>query len=109
MRMTGPEAELKKHIELAQALEDVGIAVNLSVPDRPSSIKRIYTDYDYDLAISNQANPSEPVPATTQYYTTDGISKGVPDSTLSLRRPSRMALASPTLTLVLATTCSASL
>ena len=61
-----------------QALEDVGVAVNLSVPDRPSSIKRIYTDYDYDLAISNQANPSEPVPATTQYYTTDGISKGVP-------------------------------
>ena len=46
-----------------------------TVPDRPSSIKRIYTDYDFDLAISNQANPSEPVPTTTQYYTTDGIAK----------------------------------
>jgi peptide/nickel transport system substrate-binding protein len=61
-----------------QGLEDVGIGVNLTVPDRPTSIKRIYTDYDFDLAISNQANPSEPVPSTTQYYTTDGIKKGVP-------------------------------
>jgi peptide/nickel transport system substrate-binding protein len=61
-----------------QALGDIGVTVNLTVPDRPTSIKRIYTDYDYDLAISNQANPSEPVPTTTQYYTTDGIKKGVP-------------------------------
>jgi peptide/nickel transport system substrate-binding protein len=61
-----------------QALEDVGVAINLTVPDRPTSIKRIYTDYDFDLAISNQANPSEPVPSTTQYYTSDGIKKGVP-------------------------------
>ena len=61
-----------------QALEDVGVGINLTVPDRPSSIKRIYTDYDFDMAISNQANPSEPVPSTTQYYTSDGIKKGVP-------------------------------
>ena len=61
-----------------QGLEDVGVGVNLTVPDRPTSIKRIYTDYDFDLAISNQANPSEPVPTTTQYFTSDGIKKGVP-------------------------------
>jgi peptide/nickel transport system substrate-binding protein len=61
-----------------QGLEDVGVGINLTVPDRPTSIKRIYTDYDFDVAISNQANPSEPVPATTQYYTSDGIKKGVP-------------------------------
>jgi peptide/nickel transport system substrate-binding protein len=61
-----------------QGLEDIGVAVNLTVPDRPTSIKRIYTDYDFDVAISNQANPSEPVPSTTQYYTSDGIKKGVP-------------------------------
>ena len=30
------------------------------------------------MAISNQANPSEPVPTTTQDYTSDGIRKGVP-------------------------------
>ncbi len=63
---------------MKQVLEDVGVGINLTVPDRPSSIKRIYTDYDFDLAISNQANPSEPVPSTTQYFTTDGILKGVP-------------------------------
>lgn len=63
---------------MKQALEDVGVGINLTVPDRPTSLKRIYTDYDYDLAISNQANPSEPVPSTTQYFTTDGILKGVP-------------------------------
>jgi peptide/nickel transport system substrate-binding protein len=61
-----------------QGLEDAGVGINLTVPDRPTSIKRIYTDYDFDVAISNQANPSEPVPATTQYYTSDGIKKGVP-------------------------------
>lgn len=61
-----------------QGLEEVGIAVELAVPERAAAIKRIYTDYDFDLAISNQENPSEPVPTTTQYFTTDGIKKGVP-------------------------------
>ncbi len=63
---------------VAQGLEDVGVDVNLAVPDRSTSLKRIYADYDFDLAISNQANPSEPVPATTRYFTSDGIRKGVP-------------------------------
>ena len=61
-----------------QALEGIGVGITLSVPDRSASIRQIYTDYDFDLAISNQMNPSEPVPTTTQYYTTDGIRKGVP-------------------------------
>jgi peptide/nickel transport system substrate-binding protein len=61
-----------------KGLEDIGVAVQLTVPDRAASIRRIYTDYDFDLAISNQANPSEPVPSTTQYYTSGGIEKGVP-------------------------------
>lgn len=61
-----------------QALEDIGVAVTLAAPDRAAAIKRLYTDYDFDLAISNQSNPSEPVPTTTQYYTGDGIKKGVP-------------------------------
>jgi peptide/nickel transport system substrate-binding protein len=61
-----------------QELEELGVAVNTAVPDRAAAIKRLYTDYDFDIAISNQANPSEPVPTTTQYYTSDGIKKGVP-------------------------------
>ncbi|TWA57396.1 peptide/nickel transport system substrate-binding protein [Azospirillum baldaniorum] len=61
---------------LKQALEDVGVQVTLTVPDRPTSIKRIYTDYDFDLAVSNNTTGVEPFPVTTQYYTTDGIVKG---------------------------------
>lgn len=61
---------------LKQVLEDVGVDVTLTVPDRPTSLKRIYTDYDYDLAISNNSNPAEPTPYTTQYLATDGIVKG---------------------------------
>ena len=63
---------------LKQAFGDVGLDVNLTVPDRPTSIKRLYTDYDYDIAVSNQAMPVEPVPLITQYFTTDGILKGAP-------------------------------
>jgi peptide/nickel transport system substrate-binding protein len=65
-------------VAVKQALEDLGIGVTLTVPDRTTSVRRLYTDYDFDLAISNQSNPSEPVPTTTRYYTSDGIRKGVP-------------------------------
>lgn len=63
---------------LKQALEDVGIAVDLTVPDRATSFKRIYTDYDYDIAVSNYTAPVEPVPIITQFVTSDGIVKGAP-------------------------------
>lgn len=59
-----------------QALEDVKVKVNLQVLDRPTSLKRIYGDYDYDIALSNNAASIEPVPSLTQFYTTDGIVKG---------------------------------
>jgi peptide/nickel transport system substrate-binding protein len=62
---------------IKQALEDIGIQINLPSPDRPTSLKRIYTDYDYDLAISNSASASEPVPSVAAYITTDGTAKGV--------------------------------
>ena len=63
-----------------QGLEDVGVGVNLTVPDRATSIRRLYTDYDFDLAISNKASASEPVPSTTQYYTSDGIRRACPSA-----------------------------
>jgi peptide/nickel transport system substrate-binding protein len=59
-----------------QALEDVKVKVNLQIPDRPTSIKRIYGDYDFDIALSNNSASIEPVPTLTQFYTTDGIIKG---------------------------------
>ncbi len=61
---------------LKQAFEDVDITVDLAIPDRATSLKRIYTDYDYDVAVSNNPASIEPIPQTTQYYTTDGIVKG---------------------------------
>ena len=63
---------------LKQALGDLAIETNLSVPDRPTSLRRIYTDYDYDISVSNQSQTVEPVPTITQYFTTDGILKGAP-------------------------------
>lgn len=61
---------------LKQAFEDVGVNVKLDSVDRATALKRIYTDYDYDIAISNFTAPLEPVPVVTQYFTTDGIVKG---------------------------------
>jgi len=61
---------------IKQQLEDIGVAVNLTVADRATSLKQIYSDYDYDIAISNYTAPIEPLPVITQYYTTDGIVKG---------------------------------
>lgn len=69
-----------------QALEDIGVAVELRVPDRAGSLKGIYTDYDFDLALSNVGSTAEPVPNVTQLYTTGGISKG-----LAFRNASRYA------------------
>lgn len=59
-----------------QNLEDIGVKVNLTVPDRATSIKRIYGDYDFDIALSNHAAPVEQIPKQTEYFTTDGIIKG---------------------------------
>lgn len=61
---------------LKQALEDVGIAVNLDAVDRATALKRIYSDYNFDIAISNFTAPIEPVPTVTQFFTSDGIVKG---------------------------------
>jgi len=61
---------------LKQALNDVGIEVRLDSVDRATALKRIYSDYDYDIAVSNFTAPVEPVPTVTQFFTTDGIVKG---------------------------------
>lgn len=67
-------AKLGQYIK--QALEDVGVAVKLDSVDRATALKRIYGDYDYDIAISNFTAPLELVPIVTQFFTTDGIVKG---------------------------------
>ncbi|MGP9811460.1 ABC transporter substrate-binding protein [Rhodopseudomonas sp. NSM] len=59
-----------------QNLEDIGVEVSLTVPDRATSLKQIYGDYDYDIALSNYAARVELVPQQTDYVTTSGIVKG---------------------------------
>ncbi|WP_029002542.1 ABC transporter substrate-binding protein [Azorhizobium doebereinerae] len=70
------EENVKMGQYLKQALEDVGVEVDLAIPDRATSLKRIYSDYEYDIAISNNSGPIELVPNWTQFVTTDGIVKG---------------------------------
>ncbi|MCG6205242.1 ABC transporter substrate-binding protein [Rhodopseudomonas sp. HC1] len=59
-----------------QNLEDIGVEVTLTVPDRATSLKQIYGDYDYDIALSNYAARVELVPQQTDYLSTSGIVKG---------------------------------
>lgn len=70
------EENVKLGQYVRQALEDVGLEVELAIPDRTTSLKRIYGDYEFDLAISNSSGPPEIVPTWSQYVTTDGILKG---------------------------------
>src|SRR5258708_32171652 len=66
------EENVKMGQYVKQAFEDLDITVDLTVPDRATSLKRIYTDYDYDVAISNNSGSIEMIPSTRQHYTTDG-------------------------------------
>jgi peptide/nickel transport system substrate-binding protein len=63
---------------LKQAFEEINVKVNLIVADRPTALKRIYSDYDFDIALSNIPQTVELVPVVTRSYTSDGIIKGVP-------------------------------
>ena len=70
------EENVKLGQYVKQALEDIDIAVDLAIPDRATSLKRIYADYDFDIALSNNSGAVELVPQWTQFVTTDGILKG---------------------------------
>lgn len=70
------EENVKLGQYVRQALEDLDIAVDLTIPDRATSFKRIYTDYDYDIALSNNSGTIELVPEWTRFVTTDNIIKG---------------------------------
>lgn len=63
---------------LKQAFEDIGIDVALRIPDRPNSLKALYTDYDFDVAYSQGGGTNaDPVPELAQVFTTSGIRKGL--------------------------------
>ncbi len=70
------EENVKLGQYVRQALEDLDIQVELAIPDRATSFKRIYTDYEYDIALSNNSGTVELVPEWTRFVTTDNIIKG---------------------------------
>ncbi|MFT4075778.1 MAG: ABC transporter substrate-binding protein [Asticcacaulis sp.] len=63
---------------LKQVFTDLKIDVTLRVPDRPNSLKALYTDYDFDVAYSQGGGTSDDLrPELAQLFTTAGIRKGI--------------------------------
>ncbi|MGZ3304605.1 MAG: ABC transporter substrate-binding protein [Asticcacaulis sp.] len=63
---------------LRQAFGDLKIDVTLSVPDRPNSLKALYTDYSFDVAYSQGGGTSDDLrPELAQLFITAGIKKGL--------------------------------
>jgi peptide/nickel transport system substrate-binding protein len=62
-----------------QALEDIGIAVELVSADAPGHIAAVYTDHDFDLAINSPAYRNDPAISTTILYQ-GGLDAGIPFS-----------------------------
>jgi peptide/nickel transport system substrate-binding protein len=62
-----------------QALEDIGIDVELVTADAPGHIAAVYTDHDFDLAINSPAYRNDPAISTTILYQ-GGLDAGIPFS-----------------------------
>jgi peptide/nickel transport system substrate-binding protein len=60
-----------------QALEDVGIDVELVTADAAGHIQAVYTDHDFDLAINSPAYRNDPAISTTILYQ-GGLEPGIP-------------------------------
>ncbi len=58
---------------LKQVLEEVGIGVTLLTPDRAGAIRQIYTNYEFDLSISNNVAYADPLMRSFMLYTTSNI------------------------------------
>ncbi len=62
---------------IKQALAVVGIDLSLRSEDTGAWLKRVYTDYDYDISEPFVSNASDPVIGVQRQYVTDQIRKGV--------------------------------
>jgi len=60
-----------------QALEEVGIRVELVTADPAGHIRAVYTDHDFDLAIGSPVYRNDPAISTTALYQ-GGLPAGVP-------------------------------
>lgn len=63
---------------LKQVFGDLKIDVTLTVPDRPNSLKALYTDYSFDVAYSQGGGTADDLrPELAQLFITAGIKKGL--------------------------------
>jgi peptide/nickel transport system substrate-binding protein len=60
-----------------QALEEIGIDVELVTADAPGHITAVYTDHDFDIAINSPAYRNDPAISTTVLYQ-GGLAPGIP-------------------------------
>lgn len=61
-----------------QALRRVGVDVSLRAQDAPTFIRRVFTDYDFDLASSWFASFSDPQIGVQRLFWSKAINRGVP-------------------------------
>jgi peptide/nickel transport system substrate-binding protein len=66
-------------VYVQQALQDIGIDVELVSADAPGHIAAVYTDHDFDLAINSPAYRNDPAISTTILYQ-GGLEPGIPFS-----------------------------
>lgn len=63
---------------IKQNLEAVGIRANLITLDYPGTLRRIYRDYDFDIALSNSVRSVDPGIVSFTPYWSKGILPGIP-------------------------------
>ena len=67
------------YISMAQALKTmwaaVGVDLQTEVVDRATSLKRVFVDHDYDVAVSGYGSFNEPALGLARIFTTAGIGK----------------------------------
>lgn len=62
---------------LQQAFGQVGVKLNLRYEDLPTFIRRVFTNYDFDMMTTVNFNQSDPVIGTHRLYHSQWIQKGV--------------------------------
>ena len=63
---------------LRQSLRQVGIDVEVRISDVPSFLRRIYTDYDFDMSLLPASVTADPTIGLQRYYDSKAIRKGAP-------------------------------
>ena len=62
---------------IKQALAVIGIDIQLRSEDTPTWLRRVYTDYDYDINEPFVSNGLDPIIGLERLYTTSQIRKGI--------------------------------